>query len=58
MKPTYEIYIPSNHNPEDARPRSMDAYLCPSLIDGKRVPYNGPKPQCTGYLKDGKTLSN
>lgn len=43
--PVYD-YIPHIHNPEPIlRPRSQDAFRCPSLVGKKRVPY-------WGYLQD------
>lgn len=33
---------------------AFDAFDCPSLRDGIRYPYVGPKPQCVGALKDKK----
>lgn len=39
--PVYD-YIPHLHNPEPMyRPGSQDAFRCPSLINGKRIPYWG-----------------
>ena len=41
--PVYD-YIPHIHNPEPIyRPGSKNAFKCPSLIAGKRVPYWGAK---------------
>lgn len=39
------------------RPGAMDAFSCPSLRNGKRIPYVGPRSQCVGDLKDKRDHS-
>ena len=44
--------------PFQGRPGSMDAYTLPSLDNGLRVAYNGPKPILTTQLVDRKNHDN
>lgn len=60
-KPAQERFIPrGTYKGEELRRDyslrlgAFDAFDCPSLRDGIRYPYVGPKPQCVGALKDKK----
>jgi hypothetical protein len=44
--------------PFQGRPGSMDAYALPSLDNGERVAYSGPKPILTGQLVDRQNHNN
>jgi hypothetical protein len=44
--------------PFTGRPGSMDAYTLPSLDNGLRVAYNGPKPILTTQLVDRQNHNN
>jgi hypothetical protein len=44
--------------PFTGRPGSMDAYTLPSLDNGLRVAYSGPKPILTGQLVDRQNHNN
>jgi hypothetical protein len=44
--------------PFTGRPGSMDAYGLPSLRNGVRTTYSGPKPILTGQLVDKQNHTN
>lgn len=42
---------------EAMRPGCQDFLDCPSLKDGKRIPYSPPKADCVGKLADPRNLA-
>lgn len=43
--------------PFQGRPGAMDAFSIPSLMNGVRVPYIGPRPQCSHRVPDSRSLA-
>ena len=55
---TYENYKPQTREQLEAmRPGCQDFLDCPSLKDGKRIPYSPPKADCVGKLADPRNLA-
>lgn len=54
----YETLKTSTFNPEDQRPGCLDFLKCPSLRGDNRLPYEPPKSQCVGVLKDKGSITN
>lgn len=48
-------YSPEKFDYESHRPGCFDAFKAPSLVDGVRIPYVGPRPMLVGDLADKRS---